>query len=162
MPDNQKKQVKEVETRDYTIEQKLETSKPPYCLYKYFIKFSDGREGDCCVFIDTVIKCSCQFTEAQMKRFMALGIKKTDICICLDSFHPHGRGLYPDKCSFMRKGVGTEILETIIESLKIHNAKFIFCVASTDSMKAFVQKHKWTYCNRRKTIFYKMLGTDSS
>ena len=144
--------------QEFTIEHKIESSKIPYYCYEHFVKFYDTREGYCRTFIDLVRKCSFQFTDAQMRRFKTLGINKTDTCICLDDFHPHGKGLDPNKCAFMRKGIGTRVLERIIGSLKKHNSKFIYCVASTESMKLFMIKQKWIPCNRRKTVWYRLLS----
>lgn len=143
---------------EYFFEIKLDQEHLPYQYFKYNLKFQDGREGDCGVFVDLVRKCSFQFTQAQMKRFRAIEIDKNDMCICLDNFHPHGRALNPDKCDFMRKGIGKEILNHILEGLKNINAKFIYAVASTPSMKAFLEKQNWMPCNRKKTIYYCLLN----
>ena len=93
-----------------------------------------------------------------MKRFRNLGIKNEDLCICLDNFHPHCRGLNPDKNPFMRKGVGVEVLNSIIQGLRGLNAKFMYSVASTLSMKSFLEKRGWIPCNRRKSVWYVLLN----
>jgi len=146
-----------MEKDNFKIEEKAETSKGKFCSYEYFLKFADGREGYCRLYIDLVRKFAFHFTKAQMSRFRKHGIKSGDLGIWLDDFHPHGKGLNPDKCNFMRKGVGTKVLNLIIEKLKKHSPKFIYCQTSTTSMKEFVKKQGWSPCNRRKTTWAKIL-----
>jgi len=145
------------QTISYIFERKLTQRSGDYKVFEYTLKWSDGRKGDCAVFIDLVRKCSFQFTDAQMKRFRLLGIKKDDLCICLDDFHPHGRRLDPDKCNFMQKGLGEEILKKIIKSLEDIDAKFIYTYSSTRFMKNFIKKQGWKPCNRRENIWFLQL-----
>ncbi len=143
-----------IKNPSYNFEKKLTEKYREYSMYEYHFNWSDRRDGFCRVYIDLVRKCSFQFTQAQMRRFRQLDIQREDLCICLDDFHPHGKGLYPDRCNFMRKGFGARILKDIIGGLEDVNAKFIYTVASTPSMKKFIKKQNWIPCNRRKTIWF--------
>ncbi len=111
--------------------------------YDYVIRFADPARpaGDAQVVFKPVE--AYQFTK-HGKRFLEEGLKPEDIVANFVEFYPNGRGLDEDKGEHMRAGVGTKVLERIVQDARERNAKVLFGLTAKTSMRTYAQKHGFT------------------
>lgn len=73
--------------------------------------------------------------------FSERDIKPSDIVAHLNEFYPNGRGLDEKKDEHMREGVGTLVLNQLIDEAKANGAKVIYVFTGKVSMVNFLKKH---------------------
>ena len=84
------------------------------------------------------------------------GLKPDDTVANLNQFKPNGRQLTEDQMKRLTgEGVGSYMLERVIEDSLAHDARAMETLAITDSMRAFAGKKEFTLHKDRR--YYKIL-----
>lgn len=93
------------------------------------------------------------------------GLMETDNIAWLDQFFPHGKehdeSLKKVETNYMRKGIGSYLLDFLLEEAKSNNAKFIWAKVDFDNpyMPGFLEKHGFRKLeNAPVQIYYKNLN----
>ncbi len=110
--------------------------------YSYTIYHPDNLTGD----VGVIVKKAKDFEGLVKDKSLEENIKETDFCAEIVNFFPNGsesdRKSKGDK-KYMRKGVGTRILNKVIDDCKSARVKFLYVKTSEDSMLNFLRKKKF-------------------
>jgi hypothetical protein len=111
--------------------------------YNYLISFEDKNrpEGDACLIV-------MPFGNIRDEEFyLALekeGIGPNDMVAFLQGFSPNGLRADELRPELTRKGVGTSVLEIIMNDARSYNAKIMYSYTHKESMKGFLIKNNFT------------------
>ncbi len=127
--------------------------------YSYNIYHPDGLIGDAGVIVNK-IRYSDDFIK---EKALEENLREDDLCAKIENFFPNGTDLdrdYKNDKEYMRKGVGTRVLNLIIEDCKKKNIKFLYLKTATDSMINFSRKNGFNEYPSEygfMNIFYKLI-----
>ena len=126
----------------------IEVREIPRMRAAYKISFNDRRiNGDILLFfnkLEDLVK-----TDGAMKRefnliydsLITMGLIPQDIVVDLSLFHPNGVRLSTGIVErYSRNGIGSYLLDRVMEKAKENNAKAMTTVATTESMQNFALK----------------------
>lgn len=123
--------------------------------YHYTIIFQEDRpHGDA----EVILKPVSHFGPLGIYEVFQKGeLRPDDIAANLNQFYPNGKGLDEKSGKYMRQGVGSMVLERIVEDCLEHDAKVMVAFTGQDSMKSFLLKHGFTPYGVREVFNYKLL-----
>lgn len=110
--------------------------------YGYFVKSQGRPEGDARIYFFSLgnlrrspFRQLCSVLEVE-------GLQSNNIVAGLVNFYPNGRKVCRQ---YMRQGVGSRLLERIIQDLKEQDAQALFLATRTPTMISFVEKKGFKY-----------------
>ncbi|MBL7055719.1 hypothetical protein ISS07_02280 [Candidatus Woesearchaeota archaeon] len=102
-------------------------------------------------------KCDKFYTEPVKQQLRDLGLKVDDYVAHLLSFFPNGGGKEEEISKYTRHGVGSKLLDSIVEDSLERNAKGILVFSFHKWMDNFLSKKKFVMCHPSLNDFYKSL-----
>lgn len=107
--------------------------------YHYTTQFNDGRQGEAQLLLmqlgEPPYEFPMEITAVQN------GLKEGDWFAGLTEFSPHGNREEEALLPFMRQGVGSNLLESIVEDAVEADCCILFVATKSPSMVAFLNKH---------------------
>lgn len=88
---------------------------------------------------------------------MVRSIRKRDLGMRIDSFFPNGGTTFNKPYELMRKGVGSFVLNELIEDAKKLNSQFLYIRTGQREMKSFLKKNHFKK-SFLKNCYFKILN----
>ena len=130
----------------------------------YRIVFENGRPEGFAQLVLGTVGDYCESNSLVAQKLPELGLDPRDVLVNLHRFHPNGRDLDPDDPEhrkLMKKGVGTAVLDKLIEAALERDARVMHAFTTHSPkripMRNFLEKNGFSPYESGMTMYYKML-----
>jgi hypothetical protein len=127
--------------------------------YKFEFPNSTDKKGDAQLFFQSLDDLVGSDKNNKIAIVLSKrGIEPSDIISHLNEFYPNGRALDEKKGEHMREGVGTVVLNQLIDEARANGAKVIYVFTGKESMVNFLKKHGFERLDaEEKYRFFKII-----
>ena len=123
--------------------------------YSFYFADGDRTNGDAQVIFAPLASLADHLRAPLLTK----GLADTDLLVHLNEFYPNGRALDESEGAHMREGVGTEVLNLLIEEARARGARGMYVFTGKTSMTSFLAKHGFESLvgTGKNQIFFKMI-----